>query len=93
MREQASPGRYHTTASNEKIESDERNTEEERLLKDWFDNSMEHEGFEGFEEEPSGEQVQPRKKMTWSKEINKVIMKCYIQSEPERRGFRKRMLR
>ena len=36
-----------------------------------------------------------RKRLTrtvWSKEVNKIVMKCFYMSEPTRRGYRKRML-
>ena len=28
----------------------------------------------------------------WTKEINKLVIRCFFQSEPMRRGYRKRML-
>ena len=31
-------------------------------------------------------------RMKWMKEVNKIIMRCYIQSEPSKRGSRKRRL-
>ena len=31
-------------------------------------------------------------KTKWTKEFNKIVMKCYLKSDPIRRGFRKRML-
>ena len=31
-------------------------------------------------------------RMKWTKEMNKVVMKCYIKSSPDRRGYRKRMM-
>ena len=31
-------------------------------------------------------------KTKWTKELNKIVMKCYLKSEPKKRGFRKRML-
>ena len=30
-------------------------------------------------------------KTTWSKEVNKIVMKCFYNSEPSKRGYRKRM--
>ena len=33
-----------------------------------------------------------RKILVWSKEDNKVLFECYIRGEPERRGYRKRLL-
>ena len=33
-----------------------------------------------------------RTRITWTKELNKLAMKCYLMSEPSKRGFRKRML-
>ncbi len=43
-----------------------------------------------------GEQPQPGRypataRDKWSKETNLLVMKCYIKSEPEKRGYRKRM--
>lgn len=31
-------------------------------------------------------------RITWTKEINKIVMECYFRSEPNKRGYRKRML-
>ena len=31
-------------------------------------------------------------RMKWTKEMNKIVMKCYIKSSPDRRGYRKRMI-
>ena len=31
-------------------------------------------------------------RMKWTKEMNKAVMKCYIKSSPDRRGYRKRMM-
>ena len=30
--------------------------------------------------------------LSWSKEVNKLVMKCYIQSDPGQRGYLKRMV-
>ena len=30
--------------------------------------------------------------LRWSKEVNKLVMKCYIQSDPRKRGYLKRMV-
>ena len=38
----------------------------------------------------TGEQRQ--KRLGWSKEDNKRLFECYIRSEPERKGYRKRLL-
>ena len=35
---------------------------------------------------------QRQKRLGWSKEDNKRLFECYIRSEPERRGYRKRLL-
>ena len=35
---------------------------------------------------------QRQKRLGWSKEDNRRLFECYIRSEPERRGYRKRML-
>lgn len=32
-------------------------------------------------------------KVEWKKELNKIAMECYFQSEPKKRWFRKRMLK
>ena len=32
-------------------------------------------------------------RIKWTKELNKLIMKCYLMSDPSKRGFRKRMLK
>ena len=29
---------------------------------------------------------------TWTKEMNKIVMKCYIKSNPQKRNYRKRMM-
>ena len=34
---------------------------------------------------------QRQKRLGWSKEDNRWLFECYIRSEPERRGYRKRM--
>ena len=34
---------------------------------------------------------QRQKRLEWSKEDNRRLFECYIRSEPERRGYRKRM--
>ena len=28
----------------------------------------------------------------WTKEVNKLVMRCFYQSDPTRRGYRKRMI-
>ena len=33
-----------------------------------------------------------RKRVHWTKELNKLVMKCYLKSDPSKRGYRKRML-
>ena len=33
-----------------------------------------------------------RKRNRWSREENKALMECYIASEPQKRGYRKRLL-
>ena len=30
--------------------------------------------------------------LSWSKEVNKLVMKCYIQSDPSKRGYLTRMV-
>ena len=30
--------------------------------------------------------------LRWSKEVNKLVMNCYIQSDPGKRGYLKRMV-
>ena len=30
-------------------------------------------------------------RIKWTKELNKLVMKCYIKSDPSERGFRKRL--
>ena len=35
---------------------------------------------------------QRQKRVGWSKEDNRRLFECYIRSEPERRGYRNRML-
>ena len=32
------------------------------------------------------------RRMKWTKEVNKIVMKCYIKSDPSKRGYRKRMM-
>ena len=31
-------------------------------------------------------------RIKWSKEINKIMMRCFYKSEPNKRGYRKRIL-
>ena len=31
-------------------------------------------------------------RLKWSKEVNKIVMRCFYSSEPTKRGYRKRML-
>ena len=31
-------------------------------------------------------------RIKWSKEVNKIVMRCFYKSEPNKRGYRKRML-
>ena len=33
-----------------------------------------------------------RRRVHWTKEMNKLVMKCYLKSDPSKRGYRKRML-
>ena len=35
---------------------------------------------------------QPQKRSVWSKDDNRLLFECYVRSEPEKRGYRKRML-
>ena len=47
-------------------------------------------GTRGQQRVPGRQQATARK--TWNKEVNKRIMRCYIESNPSARGYRKRML-
>ena len=31
-------------------------------------------------------------RVSWTREVNKLVMKCYLRSKPSTRGYRKRML-
>ena len=31
-------------------------------------------------------------RVSWTREVNKLALECYLRSEPSRRGYRKRML-
>ena len=47
--------------------------------------------------DPPVEQPKPDRKpatarQKWTKEINKIVMKCNLKSDPSKRGYRKRML-
>ena len=47
--------------------------------------------------DPRAEQARPGQKqaiarMKWTKEVNKLVMKCYIKSNPRVRGYMKRMM-
>ena len=47
--------------------------------------------------DPRAEQARPGRKratagMKWTKEVNKLVMKCYIKSNPKVRGYMKRMM-
>ena len=33
-----------------------------------------------------------RRRVHWTKELNKLVMKCCLKSDPSKRGYRKRML-
>ena len=33
-----------------------------------------------------------RMRVQWTKELNRLVMKCYLKSDPSKRGYRKRML-
>ena len=39
-----------------------------------------------------GKSVTAHTKQKWSQEDNKLVMLCYYKSEPEKRGYRKRMV-
>ena len=47
-------------------------------------------GTRGQQQVPGRQQATARK--TWNKEVNKRIMRCYIESNPSARGYRKRIL-
>ena len=47
-------------------------------------------GTRGQQRVPGHQQVTARK--TWNKEVNKLIMRCFIESNPSTRGYSKRML-
>lgn len=45
-------------------------------------------------EETGGQQPVPRRNqntatLKWTKEINRIVMECYIKSDPSKRGYRK----
>ena len=40
---------------------------------------------------PGRNQATANVRMNWTKELNKLAMKCCLKSEPDRRGYRKRM--
>ena len=52
-------------------------------------------GLNSIMEENNANKEQGNKKRmlrrTWNKEVNKLVMKCYLMSEPSKRGFRRRM--
>ena len=45
----------------------------------------------GAEEQPAPGRNPSTAKLRWTKEINKLVMKCCIRGNPSRRGCRKRM--
>ena len=72
--------------------------EDYRVFLELFDNSDEYEGFEGFltedEDEENATQQQQQKddgRKKWSTNDILCLMKCYYQSKPDERGYRKRM--
>ena len=80
--EQALPRRYHATATQE--------------VEKYFNDNDEYEEFEGFssvsEDEQTEIQLKKKKRIKWDRALNKLVMKCYIMSEPNKGRFRKRML-
>ena len=91
---------YTSCPTNEKeeVESKLQQEEYDRLYHELFDNSNEYEDFEGFsseddddeEDEPQEEQKRGGREK-WSMSDILCLMKCYYQSNPDLRGYRKRM--
>ena len=44
------------------------------------------------EEQPAPGRNPATAKLRWTKEENKLVMRCYIKSDPSKRGYRKRMM-
>ena len=45
--------------------------------------------WKGKKKDPEFEMMVGRR---WAKEVNKLMMRCFYQSDPTRRGYRKRMI-
>ena len=43
-------------------------------------------------EQPAPARNPATAKLRWTKEVNKLVMKCYINRDPSKRGYRKRMM-
>ena len=89
---------YSSCSEDEKSESRLQQEECDKLYQELFNNSNEFEGFEGFESvEDSEEDVhrspvkQKKANEKWSTNDNLCLMKCYYESKPNVRGYRRRM--
>ena len=49
-------------------------------------------GTGGTQPDPGRHPTTANVKTKWTEELNKIVMKCYLKSDPKKRGFRKRML-
>ena len=62
-----------------------------------FGNSREFTNFEGFSndksEEMEAENINENTRIRWTKEANKIVMRCFYQSDPTKRGYRKQMMK
>ena len=43
-------------------------------------------------EEERDPEVEMMVRRRWTKEVNKLVMRCFYQSDPTRRGYQKRMI-
>ena len=43
-------------------------------------------------EEESDPEVEMMVRRRWTKEVNKLVMRCFYQSDPTRRGYQKQMI-
>ena len=78
------------------------NDDDQMFLKEeaWnklFGNSREFTKFEGFSsnksEEMESENISENTRIRWTKEVNKIVMRCFYRSSPRKRGYRNQMMK
>ena len=70
---------------------------EEEAWNKLFGNSREFTNFEGFSrnksEEVGTENISENTRIIWTKEVNKIVMRCFYQSSSRKRGYRNQMMK